>query len=132
MISPIGLTSPSSVTLRRYAAQTWGSDGRATRGASTSTTITAVLANAGPRDATPQADGLRTRRAISVLANVELRAGQQQDGTPADEIVVTGVPHVPAGTYVVQSVPDVHPALGPLPASWRAIAVLRPELEAGP
>lgn len=132
MTTPIALTSPSTVTLRRYAAQTWGSDGRATRGAATDTAITAVVANAGPRDATPQADGLRTRRAISVLAYTELRAGQQQDGTPADEIVISGLAHVPAGTYVVQSVPDVHPALGPLPASWRAVAVLRPELEAGP
>lgn len=121
MTSPIAMTSPETVTRRRYAAQTWGSDGRPDRGASADTSITAVVAPASPRQMELLPDGMRSKEVLSVLSYTELRTVSQQSALPADEVIRSGV------TYEVQRV-DEWPAVGPLPRQWHALAVRRPEL----
>jgi len=122
--TPIAVTSPVQITRRRYAAQTWGTDGRPDRGASSDLAITAVVAPASPREMRLLPDGLRTRSAVTVLSYTEIRTANQHDALPPDELLIDSV------AYVVQVVLGEHPAIGPLPRSWQVLAVRRPELPA--
>lgn len=117
MTSPAILaTSPQTVTRRRFAAYSRDAAGYQVRGASTDTSIVAVVAPASPRQQQLLPDGLRSRQAVSVIASDELRVVDAAAGLPADVVIRDGV------SYTVHVV-DEWPALGPLPRSWRAVAV---------
>lgn len=98
------LLGATTITLRRVAAGSRGSDGRWSDGARTDSSITASVQPAQGEDLQALPEGLRSRRTIKVYTTTELRTADQQAGTSPDQLVLSGLAGVDDGTYEVQTV----------------------------
>ena len=108
-----------TITRRRYGAGSRGSDGRWVEGSSSDTSITASVQPGDAEDLALLPEGERTRRAIRVYTDTELRTSSPQDGYRSDRLVVSGLTGIDDGTYQVQHVKPYYALLG----HHRAIAV---------
>jgi len=80
-----------AVTRIRYAAPTVGTDGRASAGAATSSTVYASVQPASGRQLEKLPEGLRqTVEMIAYTETPELRTADQVAGVPADRVVCAG------------------------------------------
>lgn len=98
------LLGATTITLRRVAAQSVGSDGRGVDGSSSDTEIMASVQPAQGEDLQVLPEGLRSRRTIKVYTETELRTADQQAGTAPDKLVLSGLSGIDDGTYEVQTV----------------------------
>lgn len=114
------LLGATTITRRRVAAGSRGSDGRWTDGASTDTSITASVQPAQGEDLQLLPEGLRIRRTVKVYTATELQAGDQQAGTSPDQLVISGLVGIDDGTYEVQTVKPYYALL----AHHKALATL--------
>lgn len=80
----------SAITRRRFAVGTRGADGRFTAGASTDSTIYATVQPPSGDVVATLSEGERSRRARRVITTSELRTADQEDGTPADQVLIGG------------------------------------------
>lgn len=80
-----------TVTRRRMAAGTWGTDGRFDHGSKTDTSITASVQPAGPKVLQQLPEGFRTRSPIELFSESELRTASQHDDTDSDYVQVDSV-----------------------------------------
>ncbi len=78
------------ITRVRYAAGAWGSNGRWTPGASTSTTIEASVQPASGKVLATLPEGERSRDPRTIYTFEELRGASQFDGTDADRLTIDG------------------------------------------
>lgn len=109
-----------TITRRRVAAGSRGSDGRWTNGASTDTSIVASVQPAGGEDLQLLPEGLRSRRAVKVYTTTELEVADQAAGVLGDQLVISGLVGIDDGTYQVQNVAPYYALLG----HHRAVAVM--------
>ena len=109
-----------SITLRRRAAGTRGSDGRWTPGASADSTIKASVQPATGDDLAILPEGLRQKRGKRVYTRTELRVGNLDDSTDADRLVIDGT------VYQVQHVERERSVI----AHYKAIALAEQEAPA--
>jgi hypothetical protein len=80
-----------TITRRRQAAGTRGSDGRYTPGATTDTTIQASVQPFAADELAVLPEGERHREPRKVYTTSDLRTGDQHLGTPADRLVIDSV-----------------------------------------
>lgn len=114
------LLGATTITRRRFAAQTVGADGRPAAGSSTDTSIEASVQPAQGEDLQILPEGLRARQSIKVYTGTELRTADQRGGTPADQLVISGLVGIDDGTYQVQLIQPYHALL----AHHKALATL--------
>lgn len=81
----------SAITRRRFAAGTRGADGRFTAGASTDSTIYGTVQPPSGDVMATLPEGERSRRGRRVITTSELRAVDQDAGTPADQVLIDGL-----------------------------------------
>lgn len=122
-MNPIGLTSPETITVRSYGAQTTGADRRKVRGSPSNAVVTAVVAPATPYEIEQLGEGARSREVIKVLTYSAVKSADQHTNTPADDIVRDGI------AYMVARV-SRWPGVGPIPENWESFAIRRTELPA--
>lgn len=104
----MSLLGTASITHRRFAAGSRGSDGRYVEGSSTDTSMTASVQVASGKDLQTLPLGLRTRRTIKVYTedtSTGFDTADQAAGTSPDHLVVSGV------TYEVQTSFPEHPLI---------------------
>jgi hypothetical protein len=99
------LLGEETVTLRTYAATTWGSDGRPVAGASTDASIKASVQVANGDDMKLLPEGFRASETIKLYTTTALQPADQHDGTEADRIVRDSI------VYQVQHVEPQHPLI---------------------
>ena len=88
----MGLPFHIAISYRRYGAFTVGTDGRASRGALTSTTIRGTgLQPLTGRELQTLPEGERTSEWMKFFTTADVRTLDQATGLPADEIVVGSV-----------------------------------------
>jgi hypothetical protein len=107
-----------AVTRRRYAAETFDSNGRPVR-TSTDATIRASVQPASDDDMRTLPEGERSRQAVKLFTTSELKVASQHDGTAADRVVVDAVVYE---VRAVQRWRDLMP-------HYEAVAVRLQELE---
>lgn len=78
------------ITRVRYAAGAWGSNGRWTPGAATSTTIEASVQPASGKVLATLPEGERSRDPRTIFTFDPLRVASQFDGTDADRLTIDG------------------------------------------
>jgi len=104
-----------TVTRRRFAAGSRGSDGRWTDGASTDASDTrATWRPIRPREMQMLEEGHRSRQPFVLTSPLEYRTEDQHAGTSADRVIVDGV------TYEVVA---VHASQSGLISHYKAICV---------
>ncbi len=79
----------TDVTLTIYAAGSYSS-GRWSAGASSTSTITASVQPAGPRDLLHLPEGDRTKAAVKIYTDAEISEGNEASGMPPDQITWNG------------------------------------------
>jgi hypothetical protein len=79
-----------AITRTRFAAGTYGSDGRFVPGASTVTTIQASVHPVTGRELQRLDEGRRQRQAVRVLSVDELRTDDPRTATSADRVTIDG------------------------------------------
>jgi len=94
-----------TITRRRYAATSWGTDGRPVLGTSTDTSIVASVQVATGEDLQRLPEGFRSAEAIRVFTATELRVGDQRSKLEADRLVRGSI------VYQVQHVEPEHPLI---------------------
>lgn len=85
-------SNPTPFTVERFSAAGYDNQGRALPSVKTTFDISAVKKPAKGKDAVLSADGQRTIETFVILTTTELRAADNQDGTPADRILIDGRP----------------------------------------
>jgi len=118
----VSLLGQMDVTLYRYPATTWGTDGRPVLGTAASSTIQATVQPMKGRDLEVLPEGDRQKRWIKLYSETEIKTGTQDDGAQrgADRIGVYGE------IFEVQHV-ERQPAIIP---HWKARAALLDEVTA--
>lgn len=86
----MSILGEESVTRRRFAAGSRGTDGRWTDGAATDSTILAAVQPANGDDLAILPEGERSKRARKLYTVTELRVVSVEDGTSADHVQVEG------------------------------------------
>lgn len=89
----MGLLGEQDLTRRRFAASTWTA-GRPVPGASSDTTFRGSVQPLPGKDRQVLPEGLRQREGRKVYCpRGTLRVDDQHAGTPADQVLVSGVAH---------------------------------------
>lgn len=88
------LINNATITRRRFAAGTRGTDGRFTNGATTDTTgLAASVQGPSGNDLQTLPEGDRTKEVRKVYLDVDVRTSDQHTGTLADHLLIDGVAH---------------------------------------
>lgn len=86
----MSILGQESLTFKRFAAGSRGTDGRWTDGAATSTTLLGSVQPMNGNDLSTLPEGERSRRGRKVYTTTELRTVDQAAGTAADQLQIDG------------------------------------------
>ncbi len=121
MTTPIAATSPETVTVTSYGAQTIGADRRRTSAAGTPVSFVGVVSPASPKDLERLAELARGKEVITVHSYQAIATANQFSNLPPDRITRNAI------IYEVIHV-DEWPPLGPIPRCYMTHAARMMEL----